>query len=203
MSNWFECLRSRNTRTNATVDNGFLHSVAVHHGRAVVLAGKADLSYDARSAANQRSSRACDRLRRADLAAVAITHPSFPDQCEISGRSLYVRKSRQVAGLVAVPDVDSPSCRRLPWRGRAWRRVLYGSILGDVKDASGASVPGATVVVTNTSTGLAREAVTDQAGRFTFGDLPAGVYSFKASQQGFKTFEQTEVTVTHQQRLAR
>jgi predicted dehydrogenase len=28
MSNWFECLRSRNTRTNATVDNGFLHSVA-------------------------------------------------------------------------------------------------------------------------------------------------------------------------------
>jgi predicted dehydrogenase len=29
MSNWFECLRSRNTRTNATVDNGFLHSVAV------------------------------------------------------------------------------------------------------------------------------------------------------------------------------
>jgi hypothetical protein len=28
MSNWFECLRSGNTRTNATVDNGFLHSVA-------------------------------------------------------------------------------------------------------------------------------------------------------------------------------
>ena len=28
LTNWFECLRSRNTRTNATVDNGFLHSVA-------------------------------------------------------------------------------------------------------------------------------------------------------------------------------
>jgi hypothetical protein len=28
MSNWFECLRNQNTRTNATVDNGFLHSVA-------------------------------------------------------------------------------------------------------------------------------------------------------------------------------
>jgi predicted dehydrogenase len=28
MANWFECLRSRNTKTNATVDNGFLHSVA-------------------------------------------------------------------------------------------------------------------------------------------------------------------------------
>jgi predicted dehydrogenase len=29
LSNWFECLRSRNTKTNATVDNGFLHSVAI------------------------------------------------------------------------------------------------------------------------------------------------------------------------------
>jgi predicted dehydrogenase len=28
MSNWLECMRNRNTRTNATVDNGFLHSVA-------------------------------------------------------------------------------------------------------------------------------------------------------------------------------
>jgi predicted dehydrogenase len=28
MANWFECMRSRNTRTNATVDNGFLHAVA-------------------------------------------------------------------------------------------------------------------------------------------------------------------------------
>jgi predicted dehydrogenase len=28
LSNWFECLHKGNTRTNATVDNGFLHSVA-------------------------------------------------------------------------------------------------------------------------------------------------------------------------------
>jgi hypothetical protein len=28
LSNWFECLRSRNTATNATVDHGFLHSAA-------------------------------------------------------------------------------------------------------------------------------------------------------------------------------
>jgi predicted dehydrogenase len=28
LTNWFECLRSRKTETNATVDNGYLHSVA-------------------------------------------------------------------------------------------------------------------------------------------------------------------------------
>src|SRR4029453_3210451 len=37
--------------------------------------------------------------------------------------------------------------------------------------------------------------VTDTAGHYNLPDLPAGVYSLKISQQGFKTFEQTEVTV--------
>src|SRR2546427_8356129 len=80
-----------------------------------------------------------------------------------------------------------------PRRGSA--QVLYGSILGDVKDASGASIRGATVVAVNKSTGLTRQGITDGTGRFNFPDLPAGVYNLKASQQGFKTFEQTELTV--------
>jgi hypothetical protein len=74
-------------------------------------------------------------------------------------------------------------------------QVLYGSVLGDVKDTTGASVPGANVVITNKGTGLTREAVTNTAGHYNLPDLPAGVYSLKISQQGFKTFEQTEVTV--------
>jgi hypothetical protein len=82
----------------------------------------------------------------------------------------------------------------VPQRGLA--QVLYGSILGDVKDSSGASIPNAAVVATNKNTGLARQGTTDAAGRFNFADLPAGVYVFRASQQGFKTFERTEVTVS-------
>src|SRR5438309_8058438 len=81
----------------------------------------------------------------------------------------------------------------VPQRGMA--QVLYGSILGDVKDTSGASMPSAAVVATNKNTGLARQGITDAAGRFNFADLPAGVYSLRASQPGFKTFERTEVTV--------
>ena len=87
--------------------------------------------------------------------------------------------------------------------GRAAAQVLYGSILGDVKDSSGAAMPGATVLVTNNRTGLKREAVTDGVGHFNLADLPAGVYSFKATQQGFKTFEQTAGHGHHQQRHAR
>src|SRR4051812_20316577 len=79
--------------------------------------------------------------------------------------------------------------------GRATAQVLYGSVVGDVKDSSGAGMPGATVLVTNNNTGLTRQAVTDGVGHFNLADLPAGPYSMKATQQGFKTFEQTQVTV--------
>ncbi len=81
-----------------------------------------------------------------------------------------------------------------PPRGNA--QVLYGSILGDVRDTSGAAVQGAEVVVVNNGTGLERRGATDSVGRFNFADLPAGVYSLKASQSGFKAFEQKAVTVT-------
>ena len=75
-------------------------------------------------------------------------------------------------------------------------QVLYGSILGDVKDSTEASVPGANVVITNKNTGLTRETVTDTAGHFNFPDVPAGVYAVKITQQGFKTVERTEVNVS-------
>src|SRR5690348_4940760 len=79
---------------------------------------------------------------------------------------------------------------------RTAAQVLYGSIVGDVKDSSGAAMPGATVLVTNNNTGFKREAVTDAVGHFNLFDLPAGSYSLKTTQQGFKTFEQTQVTVS-------
>jgi hypothetical protein len=78
----------------------------------------------------------------------------------------------------------------------ATAQVLYGSVVGDVKDATGAALPGATVVATNRGTGLTRQVVTDAAGHYNLPDLPAGVYSLKASLQSFRNFEQTEVTVS-------
>ncbi|NUR54968.1 MAG: Gfo/Idh/MocA family oxidoreductase [Acidobacteria bacterium] len=48
MSNWFECLRNRNPQTNATVDNGYLHSVACIMAAAAYRQGTR-LYYDARA----------------------------------------------------------------------------------------------------------------------------------------------------------
>jgi hypothetical protein len=79
---------------------------------------------------------------------------------------------------------------------KAQAQVLYGSIVGNVKDATGAVVPRAIVTITNKGTNLTRDAITDESGAYSLTDLPTGTYTLKISQPGFKTFEQTEVVVS-------
>ena len=43
---------------------------------------------------------------------------------------------------------------------------IYGSLVGNVTDSSGASIPGATVTATQTETNLTREVVTNEAGAY-------------------------------------
>jgi hypothetical protein len=50
----------------------------------------------------------------------------------------------------------------------AARAEVGGKITGVVKDQTGSVIPGATVVVTNTQTGVKLTATTDQDGVFTF-----------------------------------
>ncbi|MGA8500628.1 MAG: carboxypeptidase-like regulatory domain-containing protein [Candidatus Sulfotelmatobacter sp.] len=59
------------------------------------------------------------------------------------------------------------------------------AILGEVRDASGAVVAGATVTITNHETGLKRSAQTDGAGRFNFPQLKPGTYSVTVEARGF------------------
>jgi hypothetical protein len=59
------------------------------------------------------------------------------------------------------------------------------AIIGQVTDASGAAVPGATVTVINHETALQRSAKTDQEGRFNFPQLKPGAYSVGVEAGGF------------------
>jgi hypothetical protein len=62
-----------------------------------------------------------------------------------------------------------------------------GTILGVVKDASGASVPNAAVTVMNVETGLTRTLMAGDDGAYRFPALLVGHYTVKAQQTGFKT----------------
>jgi hypothetical protein len=75
-------------------------------------------------------------------------------------------------------------------------QVLYGSIVGQVADTSGAPAPGATVTITNRDTGLTRTAVTTESGAYSFTNVLAGQYDVKISLQGFKEFVKTGVPVS-------
>ena len=62
-----------------------------------------------------------------------------------------------------------------------------GTISGEVKDGSGALLPGASVTVVNKATNATRTTVTNSAGLFDFPALPPGAYSVTAELEGFRT----------------
>lgn len=81
-------------------------------------------------------------------------------------------------------------------QSQAVAQVLYGQIVGAVKDASGAAVPAATVTVSNKATGQVRETVADEAGNFLVSTLQAGEYEVRIRKDGFRTANETNVGVT-------
>ncbi len=70
-----------------------------------------------------------------------------------------------------------------------------GTILGNVKDSSGASIPGAMVTLRNTDTNLTKTATTEQDGSYRFPELPVGHYEMKAEAAGFRTENRTGLTL--------
>src|SRR5438046_10316860 len=61
---------------------------------------------------------------------------------------------------------------------------------GTVRDESGGVLPGVTVTMTQTDTGLMRSAVTEANGSYVLPSLPLGPYKLEVSLQGFRTHVQ-------------
>src|SRR5438874_8557788 len=77
-----------------------------------------------------------------------------------------------------------------------------GAVSGVVRDASGAAVPAAQVVVSNQSKGIKRTVETTDAGVFTAPSLvPAPGYSVTVTKLGFTEYSVKEVQVLVGQNL--
>jgi hypothetical protein len=74
-------------------------------------------------------------------------------------------------------------------------QIETSSITGLVLDPSGAAVPAATVLVTNTATNLISRTVTNEKGEFVAPQVPAGAYRVNVSKAGFKATTVDEVAV--------
>ncbi len=70
-----------------------------------------------------------------------------------------------------------------------------GTVHGVVKDSSGAVVPGAAVVLTNTATQQTMQGVTNTAGAYSFTFLPTGQYSLRVDHPGFSRFVREKILV--------
>jgi hypothetical protein len=83
------------------------------------------------------------------------------------------------------------ACIAAPTTGQG----LQTSVVGRVRDASGAVIPGVTLTVTNRDTGVARTAITDAEGNFVVTSLIPGTYDVTAELSGFKTAVRQNVPV--------
>jgi Carboxypeptidase regulatory-like domain len=79
------------------------------------------------------------------------------------------------------------------------QETTSGSLAGEVRDAQGAVIPGATVTVTSDQG--SKSIVTDSSGRFFAPYLTPGRYSVKVELSGFSTLEQKGIQVRLGQRL--
>src|SRR5215813_11568307 len=73
----------------------------------------------------------------------------------------------------------------------AFAQTGTSRIIGRVFDTKQASIPGATVIVTNEATGFTQTQNTTDAGVFAFDSLPVGDYTLTVEQNGFKKFQRT------------
>jgi hypothetical protein len=78
----------------------------------------------------------------------------------------------------------------------ATAQILYGSVVGVVRDSSGALIPGATVTVVNKDTNLTREATTNTEGAYSIINVLPGPYDIKVTLTGFRDVARNNVPVT-------
>jgi len=72
---------------------------------------------------------------------------------------------------------------------------ITGSITGTVTDSSGAPIAGATVAIRQVGTDATRTIPTSDVGSYRITQLAPGGYSIRIDKDGFKTFQQDNVTL--------
>ena len=66
-------------------------------------------------------------------------------------------------------------------------QLSTASVNGSIRDSSGSAIPGATIVLENTATGVQRAASSNDAGNYVFLSVAPGGYTLEAHHAGFQT----------------
>src|SRR5881296_2813551 len=77
----------------------------------------------------------------------------------------------------------------------SFAQTSTAAILGVVKDASGALVPGVSITVKHTESGLTRTAISSERGGYNLPLLPVGAYEITTTMPGFKQAVRTGINL--------
>ena len=75
----------------------------------------------------------------------------------------------------------------------------FGTITGEVTDATAAVVPGATVTIRNLDTNATRTVVTNADGLYSVPLLPPGIYDVRVEKEGFRGAARSAIELQVQQ----
>ena len=75
-------------------------------------------------------------------------------------------------------------------------QTATATVLGTVRDETGAVLPGVSVVVRHLDTGASRAIVTDDEGRYLLPNLSVGNYQVQAELGGFQTAVRSGITLS-------
>ncbi|MEO6802795.1 MAG: carboxypeptidase regulatory-like domain-containing protein [Granulicella sp.] len=78
---------------------------------------------------------------------------------------------------------------------------IQGSILGSIKDQTGAAVPNATVTITDTDTGTSKTVTSNGTGDYQLLNIPADHYKVEVTASGFEGQVLDNLTLTARQQL--
>ncbi len=70
--------------------------------------------------------------------------------------------------------------------GAVFSQAVSATLLGTVKDATGAVVPNAKVTLTESNTGIAHTVPSNESGNYEFVNIPPGTYQVAVEMPGFK-----------------
>ncbi|GGH17267.1 carboxypeptidase regulatory-like domain-containing protein [Silvibacterium dinghuense] len=78
----------------------------------------------------------------------------------------------------------------------ALAQAVGASLNGQIVDPTGAAIPGATVTVKNTGTGLTLTSKSSEVGTYRVAPLPPGDYTLSVQASGFQSYLQQGITIT-------
>ncbi len=111
-----------------------------------------------------------------------------------SGQSMTSFRRFLLLSLTAVLGIFLPLSSALA-------QTIQGSIIGTVRDTTGAVVPGATVTLTNTGEGTTRTLTSGESGDYVFNDSKAGIYTISVTRNGFQRWIAANINLSARQEL--